>query len=49
MDLVLHFERKDLVRSGALTESTTQLSLLANMIDGRQIEARGAVEVITND
>jgi PKD repeat protein len=44
-DLIVHFDRGDLVDGGALTNQTTQLVLQANLNDGRQIEARGAVVV----
>jgi hypothetical protein len=44
-DLIVHFGRGDLVDSGALTNQTAQLVLQANLNDGRQIEARGAVLV----
>jgi DNA/RNA endonuclease G (NUC1) len=42
-DLVLDFYRADLVSAGALTPSTTQLVLTANLVDGRQIESRVVV------
>ena len=45
-DLVLHFDRDSLVADGHLTNHTTQLVLIANLSDGRQIEARGAVDVM---
>ena len=45
-DLVLHFDRDSLVADGHLTSHTTQLVLIANLSDGRQIEARGAVDVM---
>jgi DNA/RNA endonuclease G (NUC1)/PKD repeat protein len=48
-DLIVHFDRGDLVDGGALTNQTTQLVLLANLNDGRQIEARGAVIVSSKD
>ena len=41
--VVLHFERDALIDAGALSESTTELVLLANLGDGRQIESRAAV------
>jgi DNA/RNA endonuclease G (NUC1) len=44
-DLIVHFGRGDLVDGGALTNQTAQLVLQANLNDGRQIEARGAVLV----
>ena len=44
-DLVLHFERRDLVDDGQLTSGITRLVLRANLNDGRQIEARGTVSV----
>jgi PKD repeat protein len=42
-DLVVHFNRDELVSSGALGASTSELVLYANLTDGRQIEARGSV------
>jgi DNA/RNA endonuclease G (NUC1) len=44
-DLVLHFDRDTLVADGQLTSGTTQLVLMANLSDGRQIEASGDVDV----
>ena len=48
-DLIVHFDRGDLVDGGALTNQTTQLVLQANLSDGRQIEAHGAVVVSPKD
>jgi PKD repeat protein len=48
-DLIVHFDRGDLVGGGALTNQTTQLVLQASLNDGRQIEARGAVLVSSKD
>jgi hypothetical protein len=48
-DLIVHFDRGDLVDGGAITNQTTQLVLQANLNDGRQIEARGAVLVSSKD
>ena len=48
LDLVLHFERGDLVANGDLSSNTILLALDANLKDGRQIEARGPVEVTSN-
>ncbi|MEO8579094.1 MAG: DNA/RNA non-specific endonuclease [Gemmatimonadales bacterium] len=44
-DLTVHFNRGDLVDDVQLTARTTELVLRANMMDGRQIEARGPVQV----
>ena len=44
-DLVIHFRRNALMADGQLTSRTTQLTLRANLNDGRQIEARGPVTV----
>jgi DNA/RNA endonuclease G (NUC1)/PKD repeat protein len=48
-DLILHFNRGDLVDNGQLTNQTTQLVLQANLNDGRQVEARGTVIVSSKD
>jgi DNA/RNA endonuclease G (NUC1)/PKD repeat protein len=48
-DLELHFSRKELVRNGSLSETTEELVLHANLTDGRQIEARGAVKMRTQE
>ena len=45
-DLVIHFERAQLVANGDLTTATTSLVLRANLYDGRQVEGRDAVRVI---
>jgi hypothetical protein len=45
----VHFDRGDLVDGEALTNQTTQLVLQANLNDGRQIEARGAVVVSSRE
>jgi hypothetical protein len=44
-DLIVHFDRNDLVRAGQLTGATTELLLQATLSDGREIEARGSVNV----
>jgi hypothetical protein len=44
-DLIVHFDRNDLVRGGQLTGGTTELLLQATLSDGREIEARGSVNV----
>ena len=44
-DMVLHFVRRELIESGALSESATQLVLHATLGDGRQIESRPSVRV----
>jgi DNA/RNA endonuclease G (NUC1) len=44
-DLSVHFSTSALVAAGALTGPTSQLVLLANLTDGRQIESRAAVLV----
>lgn len=48
LDLVVHFVRGDLVANGDLSSNTILLALDANLNDGRQIEARGPVEVTSN-
>jgi DNA/RNA endonuclease G (NUC1) len=48
-DLVLHFDRSALATAGLLTAGTTELLLYANLTDGRQIEARGPVNVGIKD
>ena len=48
-DLVVHFERSALVSGGALNAGTAELVLQANLTDGRQIEARGPVNIATRD
>ncbi len=45
-DLRSHFERSRLVSDGQLTRGTTQLTLNANLRDGRQIAAVGEVRVL---
>ena len=44
-DLVLHFERAQLVANGDLTTATTSLVLRAALTDGRRIEGQDAVRV----
>lgn len=44
VDLVLEFARGELVQAGALTSTTRELVLFADLTDGRQIEARAAVQ-----
>jgi PKD repeat protein len=48
-DLIVHFERSALVSGGALTAGTKELVLQANLTDGRQIEARGALNMATRE
>jgi hypothetical protein len=48
LDLVVHFVPGDLVANGDLSSNTISLTLDANLNDGRQIEARGPVEVTSN-
>jgi hypothetical protein len=43
-DLVLEFARNRLVQAGLLTSTTRELVLFADLTDGRQIEAHGAVQ-----
>jgi len=45
-DLVLHFERAQLVANGDLTVATTSLVLRATLTDGRQIEGQDGVRVV---
>lgn len=45
-DLVLHFERDTMIGAGDLAATTTQLQLVANLTDGRQIGASDVVRVI---
>jgi len=45
-DLVLHFERAQLVANGDLTTATTSLTLRATLTDGRAIEGQDEVRVI---
>ena len=45
LDLVVHFNRDDLISAGALGSSTRELVLQGKLNDGRQFEARGAVIV----
>jgi DNA/RNA endonuclease G (NUC1) len=45
VDLIVHFDRNDLVRGGQLTGGTTEFLLQATLSDGREIEARGSVNV----
>ena len=45
-DLVLHVDRAALIAAGALTPSSTQLVLLAELTDGRQVRGADAVRVI---
>ncbi len=44
LDLVLHFALKDLTSVGGLNASSTSLTLLADLTDGRQIVAQDAVK-----
>jgi DNA/RNA endonuclease G (NUC1) len=43
LDLVLHFDRAALVRAGAVGDATTELELLADLEDGRQVVGRAAL------
>jgi len=45
-DLVLHFERAQLVANGDLTTATSSLTLRATLTDGRAIEGQDEVRVI---
>jgi hypothetical protein len=47
-DLIVHFNRDELVEDGLLTVGTAQLVLYADLIDGRQVEALGEVQVRPN-
>lgn len=49
LDLAVHFIRSDLVASGALAPATRELTIQADLTDGRQIEARGPVSVRSRD
>lgn len=44
-DLVLHFDRAELIRNGDLTPFTTELRLTGEMRDGRQVAGRDAVRM----
>jgi DNA/RNA endonuclease G (NUC1) len=44
-DLIVHFNRDELVDDGQLAIGTTRLVLYLDMIDGRHVEAIGAVRV----
>ena len=46
LDLVVHFDRAQLVANGDLTTATTSLVLVATLIDGRLVEGRDDVRVI---
>jgi DNA/RNA endonuclease G (NUC1) len=48
-DLVVHFDRADLLDGGRLTTGISRLVLHADLTDGRQIEAWGAVKVGSKD
>jgi DNA/RNA endonuclease G (NUC1)/PKD repeat protein len=48
-DLIVHFNRDDLIGDRQLTSRTTEFVLRATLNDGRQIEAHGAVNVGTKD
>jgi hypothetical protein len=41
--VIFDFYRRELVADGVLRENTTQLVLTADLVDGRQIVARGRV------
>jgi endonuclease G len=45
LDLVVHFNRDDLISAGVLGSSTRELVLQGKLNDGRQFEARGSVIV----
>jgi hypothetical protein len=45
-DLVLHFERAELVARGDLNATTTELVLRATLTDGRKIRGVDAVRVV---
>jgi DNA/RNA endonuclease G (NUC1) len=47
-DLIVHFNRIDLVDDGQLAIGTTRLVLYLDLIDGRHVEALGAVRVGSN-
>jgi DNA/RNA non-specific endonuclease len=47
-DLIVHFNRIDLVDDGQLAIGTTRLVLYLDLIDGRHVEAIGAVRVGSN-
>lgn len=47
-DLIVHFNRIDLVDDGQLATGTTRLVLYLDLIDGRHVEAIGAVRVGSN-
>jgi DNA/RNA endonuclease G (NUC1)/uncharacterized protein YjdB len=47
-DLVVHFNRMDLVDDGQLAIGTTRLVLYLDLIDGRHVEAIGAVRIGSN-
>jgi hypothetical protein len=47
-DLIVHFNRIDLVDDGQLAIGTTRLVLYLDLIDGRHVEAIGAVRVGAN-
>jgi hypothetical protein len=47
-DLTVHFNRIDLVDDGELAVGTTRFVLYADLIDGRHVEAIGAVRVGSN-
>ena len=44
-DLVLHFDRAELIRNGDLAPFTTELRLTGEMRDGRQVAGRDAVQM----
>jgi hypothetical protein len=48
-DLIVHFDRSDLVDGLQLRSGVNSLVLRANLNDGRQIEARGTVNVGLKD
>jgi len=45
LDLVVHFDRDELISAGALGTSTREMVLQGKLNDGRQFEARAAVVV----
>ena len=46
LDLIVHFDRAQLVANGDLTSATTELTLIADLTDGRQIAGSDAVRVV---
>jgi DNA/RNA endonuclease G (NUC1) len=44
-EVQLHFDRKSLITAGVLAPGTTQITLLANLVNGVQVVAHGTVSV----